>query len=109
MSSRATAEEFHLLSTQHYETQIETEADMNRPRFRTNLIWRHVTTLWSTLRGCLFPILVYVSHEAGDSFRGILPYWLSREYQWSLRETGYISLGERLLTALIISLLPRLP
>ena len=104
-----TAEDFHLLTTQDYDTQSETEADMNRPRFLANLIWRQLTNLRGTLRCCLFPLLVCVSQEAGNSFRGILPYWLSREYQWSLRETGYISLGERLLTALIISLLPRLP
>lgn len=104
-----TAEEFHLFSTQDYEVQHEIEVDVNRPRSRTDLIWRQLMTLWSTLRCCLFPLLVCVSQEAGNSFRGILPYWLSREYQWSLRETGFISLGERLLTAVIISLLPRLP
>lgn len=103
------AEEFHLLSTPDYEMPNETEADMSTPRVRTKLIWRQVTTLGITLRGCLFPLLVCVSQEAGNSFRGILPYWLSREYQWSLRETGYVLLGERLLTALIISLLPRFP
>jgi hypothetical protein len=101
--------EFHLLPTEDHEMQDETEADMNRPHFRTKPIWRQITTLWSTLHGCLFPLAVCVSQEAGNSFRGILPYWLSREYQWTLRETGYISLGERLLTAVLISLLPRIP
>jgi hypothetical protein len=101
-------EGFHLLSTQENEMGSTTEADMDKPRFRTDHIWQQMTTLRGTLRACLFPLLVFVSLEAGNSFRGILPYWLSREYEWSLRETGYILLGERLLTALIISLLPRL-
>jgi hypothetical protein len=101
--------EFHLLPTQDDEMQNETEAEMNKPTFPIKPIWREAATLRNTLRGCLFPLAVCVSQEAGNSFRGILPYWLSREYQWSLRETGYISLGERLLTAFLLSLLPRLP
>jgi hypothetical protein len=101
--------EFHLLPTQDDEMQNETEADMNGPPLPTKPVWRQATNLWSTLHSCLFPLAVCVSQEAGNSFRGILPYWLSREYQWTLRDTGYISLGERLLTALLISLLPRLP
>lgn len=103
-----TAEEFHLLPGQENEMQNATEANMSKPRFQKDLIWQQMTTIRSTLRVCLFPLLVFVSLEAGNSFRGILPYWLSREYEWSLRETGYILLGERLLTACIISLLPRL-
>jgi hypothetical protein len=101
--------EFHLLPTQDHELEPEAEEDMNRPHFRTKPIWQQATALWSTLHCCRFPLAVCVLQEAGNSFRGILPYWLSREYQWTLRETGYISLGERLLTALLISLLPRLP
>lgn len=103
-----TVEEFHLLSSPIDERPHDTEADMNMLRVGTNLIWRQVIDLKITLRGCLFPLIVCVSHEAGNSFRGILPYWLSREYQWTLRETGFILLGERLLTALTLSLLPRL-
>lgn len=101
--------ELHLLSTEDHEMENETEADMDRPYLPTKIIRRQATDLWNTLRGCLLPLAVCVSQDAGNSFRGILPYWLSREYHWSLRDTGYISLAERLLTALLISLLPRIP
>lgn len=103
-----TAEGFYLLPATDSERPHETEADMNEPGVGTNLIWRQVMTLKITLRGCLFPLLVCVSQKAGNSFRDILPYWLSKEYHWNLRETGYVELEKRLLTAFIISLLPRL-
>lgn len=103
-----TAEEFPLLSTPVDERSDEPEANASQARLGTNFIRGQVITLGITLRSCLFPLLICVSQEAGNSLRDILPFWLSREYRWSLRETGYIDLWQRLLAALIVSLLPRL-
>jgi len=45
--------------------------------------------------------------ETGNSFRLILPYWLSRQHHASLQEIGYVHLGEMLLTAAVVSSLPQ--
>ena len=103
------AEEFQLLPTPDYERSDEPEANTDQAHLGRNFIRKQAITLGMTLRSCcLFPLLIYVSQEVGNDFHDLLPSWLSREYRWSLRETGYIGLGQRLLTALIVSLLPRL-
>ena len=103
------AEESQLLLTPDYERSDEPEANTDQAHLGRNFIREQVITLGMTLRSCcLFPLLICVSQEVGNDFRELLPSWLSREYRWSLGETSYIDLRQRLLTALVVSLLLRL-
>lgn len=44
--------------------------------------------------------------SSGYGFLDILPYWTSTRYRLTLRETGYINIGDTLAKALIMSLMP---
>jgi hypothetical protein len=56
---------------------------------------------------CLLPCIVYMFRNFGESYRVLLPYWMSRRFDWNLREVGWVHLAETLFTSLIIALMSR--
>jgi len=76
-------------------------------RSLSSSFWQSVKEQQDTLRCYILPVSVCVLQEAGNSFRYILPYWLSKRFDWSLRETGWVMMAEVLSTALIVAILPR--
>jgi hypothetical protein len=55
---------------------------------------------------CLLPGAIFMFRDFGESYRVLLPYWMSRRFHWDLRGVGWVHLGETLLTSLIIALMP---
>lgn len=55
-----------------------------------------------------FALGILTLQEASNSMRLILPYWLSRRWNTTLQEVGYVNVGEMLLTAVVVSSLPKL-
>ena len=108
----ATEAEVNNLATQTEVNNSSTEAEVDfneLPSLSLETWWRISPELKTTLTSITFPLVICGLQEGSNGFRGILPYWLSREYQWSLRAVGFVLLSEKLLTALIIALLPRIP
>jgi hypothetical protein len=59
------------------------------------------------LSHCLLPCTVYMFRDFGESYRVLLPYWMSRRFHWNLREVGWVHLAETLFTSPIIALMSR--
>lgn len=55
---------------------------------------------------CMLPGAIYMFRDFGESYRLLLPYWMSRRFHWDLRGVGWVHLGETLFTSLIIALMP---
>lgn len=98
--------DFHLVPVN--ETEAAAYDSEEEACTKTTSIKRQVIELRRAIRSRLFPLGICALHEVGNSFRIILPYWLSMRYHWTLRETGYVTIGEMLVTSFIISLLPYL-
>jgi hypothetical protein len=56
---------------------------------------------------CLLPCAIYMFRDFGESYRVLLPYWMSRRFHWSLRDVGWVHLAETLFTSLTIALMSR--
>ena len=69
--------------------------------------WQSLLGQTSVFYHHIFALSICAPQETGNSFRLILPYWLSRQYHASLQEIGYVHLGEMLLTAAVVSSLPQ--
>lgn len=98
--------DFHLVPID--ETRATTFDSEEEACTKAISIWGQAIELRRAIRNRLFPLGICALQEVGNSFRIILPYWLSMRYHWTLRETGYVTIGEMLITGLIISLLPHL-
>jgi hypothetical protein len=107
--SQSTPSGFHLVPSEDDDLENEAQSHATKPDPQARRIPLLFKAVKATMSKYSFVLIICILHEAGNSFRGILPYWLSKEYEWSLREVGFVSLAEKILTALIVTLLPRIP
>jgi len=92
-------------------TSSETDIDSNTPdrepvSIAGSASVKSIQHFYLILPHCLLPVAIYTFRDFGESYRYLLPYWMSRRFHWDLREVGWVHLGETLFTSLIIALMP---
>lgn len=105
-SKATTAAGFRLLPTEEDDAYLE-DAEGSKTVDEASSGWRSLLNQNSVLYQHMFVLGICALQETGDSLRLILPYWLSRRFHASLQEVGYVHIGELLLTAAVVSSLPR--
>lgn len=64
--------------------------------------------LLATARKHIFHILIFLVHKCGSSVGVLLPQWMSKRYEKTLRDIGYIDLGKTIWITIILSVTPQL-
>lgn len=60
------------------------------------------------LRTTLLPMIIVFLHDTGSAYRVILQPWLSKRFSWTLRQTGYVTLTEKIFTTALLAAVPLL-
>lgn len=98
---------FSLLpSDEETATMLDAESSMKVEKLDSG--WRSIFAKDNVLRLQGFALGIIALQEVSNSVRLILPYWLSRRWHTTLQEVGFVNLGEMLLTAAVVSSLPKL-
>lgn len=98
---------FHLVPEDEEAATLK-DADGPTTKDMIALGWRSLLDRDSVIYIHVFALGIITLQESSNSMRLILPYWLSRRWHTTLQEVGYVNVGEMLLTAAVVSSLPKL-